>query len=73
MKSRSFFLTIFFVSCLATGGIFVKLSDLGPVATGFYRVLFSIPILYPLLKFEKGNHLSIRDKSLVFVAGMFLA
>ena len=73
MKSRSFFLSIFFVSCMATGGIFVKISDLRPVATGFYRVLFSIPILYPLLKFEKGNHLSIRDKSLIFVAGMFLA
>lgn len=73
MKSRSFFLTILFVSCLATGGIFVKLSDLGPVTTGFYRVLFSIPILYPLLKFEKVNLLSINDKLVIFIAGMFLA
>ncbi len=37
---------------LATGGIFVKLSALPPIATGFYRILFSIIALYPLVKID---------------------
>ncbi|WP_432786825.1 hypothetical protein AAEX37_00884 [Oligella sp. MSHR50489EDL] len=73
MKNLSFFLTIFFITCLATGGIFVKLSELGPVTTGFYRVLFSIPMLYPLLRMENNFSLSIKDKVVIFIAGMFLA
>lgn len=73
MKSLSFFLTLFFVTCLATGGIFVKLSELGPITTGFYRVLFSVPILYPLLKLGKNSHLLVKDKVVIFIAGMFLA
>ncbi|MDO5667650.1 MAG: DMT family transporter [Alcaligenaceae bacterium] len=73
MKNLLFFLTLFFITCLATGGIFVKLSELGPVTTGFYRVLFSIPMLYPLLRMEKNFSLSIKDKVVIFIAGMFLA
>lgn len=73
MKNLSFFLTLFFITCLATGGIFVKLSQLGPVTTGFYRVLFSIPLLYPLLMIEKNSCLARKDKVVIFIAGMFLA
>lgn len=31
------------VSFLALGGIFVKLSALPPINTGFYRILFALP------------------------------
>ncbi|MDD9810348.1 MAG: DMT family transporter [Gammaproteobacteria bacterium] len=32
------------VMCLASGGIFVKLSELGPVTTAFYRILLAMPL-----------------------------
>lgn len=73
MRYLYFFLTLLFVSFLATGGIFVKLSELGPISTGFYRVLFSIPILYPFLKLEKSNKVSQKDKLLLYISGGFLA
>ena len=41
-------LALLAVAFLATGGIFVKQSGLGPINTGFYRMLFSIPLLWPL-------------------------
>lgn len=60
------------VAFLATGGIFVKLSALPPISTGFYRVLFSIPLLLPLA--WKGLHtLTKKDTVVLFVAGCFLA
>lgn len=73
MKTLYFFLTLLFVSFLATGGIFVKLSELAPVNTAFYRVLLSIPMIYPLLKFGHNNPLVFKDKLLLFIAGFFLA
>jgi drug/metabolite transporter (DMT)-like permease len=73
MRYLYFFLTLLFVSFLATGGIFVKLSSLGPVSTGFYRVLFSLPILYPLLKMENKQKVSAQNKLLLFISGIFLA
>lgn len=66
-------LTLFFICCLATGGIFVRLSELGPITTGFYRILFSVPILYLLLKNKNNTLLSYKDKTTLFIAGMFLA
>lgn len=73
MRYLYFFLTLLFVSFLATGGIFVKFSELGPITTGFYRVLLSIPILYPLLKLNKNPQLSSKDKLLLYISGVFLA
>ncbi|MWP49548.1 MULTISPECIES: DMT family transporter [unclassified Gilliamella] len=73
MRYLYFFLTLLFVSFLATGGIFVKLSELGPISTGFYRVLFSIPILYPFFKIEKRNKVICKDKLLLYISGGFLA
>lgn len=60
------------VAFLATGGIFVKLSVLSPINTGFYRVLFSIPLLYPLAR-RHLYQVSRRDIVLLFFAGVFLA
>ena len=46
--TRYVLLAMLAVAFLATGGIFVKQSGLGPINTGFYRMLFSIPLLWPL-------------------------
>lgn len=48
--SKYIFLIFLAICFLATGGIFVKLSPLPPINTGFYRILFSIPMLMPFLK-----------------------
>lgn len=41
---KHFFILVVGVSCLASGGIFVKLSELGPITTAFYRILFAMPL-----------------------------
>ncbi|MGL4391966.1 MAG: DMT family transporter [Fusobacteriaceae bacterium] len=56
----------------ATGGILIRISKLPPIATGFYRILFSLPILFPLANTKK---LSITKKEILIIvfAGVFLA
>lgn len=64
---------IFLAICfLATGGIFVKLSPLPPINTGFYRVLFSIPMLLPFLK-KRELQLTGKQITTMILAGAFLA
>lgn len=64
---------IFLAICfLATGGIFVKLSPLPPINTGFYRVLFSIPMLLPFLK-KQELKLTGKQITTMILAGAFLA
>lgn len=65
---------IFLAICfLATGGIFVKLSPLPPINTGFYRVLFSIPMLLPFIKKSDVQALSRKQIMTIILAGAFLA
>ncbi len=65
-------LALLAVAFLATGGIFVKQSGLGPINTGFYRMLFSIPLLWPLA-YGKLHTLTRGQVVLLIVAGLFLA
>ena len=62
--------------CLATGGIFVRLSELGPITSGFYRALFAIPLAYLWVKFEKGHNLGDEQLSkphfIAILGGVFL-
>ena len=37
---------------VGSSGIFVRLSDLGPISTGFYRMLFALPLLAAWTAFE---------------------
>lgn len=60
------------IAFLATGGIFVKLSELSPINTGFYRVLFAFPFLFPLA-YKHLHELSKKDVATLFIAGLFLA
>ncbi|UUV19826.1 DMT family transporter [Fusobacteria bacterium ZRK30] len=65
-------LIIIAICFLATGGIFVKLSTVPPVMTGFYRVLFSLPILFPVVK-KNLSKIDKKDFILILLAGVFLA
>lgn len=72
-KESTYIYLIFLAICfLATGGIFVKLSSLPPITTGFYRVLFSLPLLYPFVKGDLSS-VSKKDFCLMFFSGIFLA
>lgn len=65
-------LAVLAVAFLATGGIFVRQSGLSPINTGMYRMLFSIPLLWPLAYGRLGR-LSGRDIVLLLLSGLFLA
>ncbi|HHP1052596.1 DMT family transporter [Bacillus thuringiensis] len=72
-NETKYILLVFLAICfLATGGIFVKLSDLPPINTGFYRVLLSIPLLLPFV-WKELNKVSKKDIILILLAGVFLA
>lgn len=71
--SKYIFLIFLAICFLATGGIFVKLSPLPPINTGFYRVLFSIPILMPFLKKSELQALNRKQIATIVLAGAFLA
>ncbi|MBP1045551.1 DMT family transporter [Enterococcus sp. BWM-S5] len=60
------------VAFLATGGIFVKFSQLAPINTGFYRVLFSLPLLL-MFVYKELKYVSKKDWLLLIFAGVFLA
>lgn len=71
--SKYIFLIFLAIYFLATGGIFVKLSPLPPINTGFYRVLFSIPMLMPFLKKSELQALNRKQIATIVLAGAFLA
>ncbi|MDF2885767.1 MAG: family transporter [Lacrimispora sp.] len=71
-KTKDILLELVAIAFLATGGIFVKYSALSPINTGFYRVLFSLPILYPLA-YKNLKQLKRKDIIILFLAGVFLA
>lgn len=73
-NSAKYIFLIFLAICfLATGGIFVKLSPLPPINTGFYRVLFSIPMLLPFIKKSDLQSLNYKQVVTIVLAGAFLA
>lgn len=59
-------------------GIFVRLSELGPSATAFYRFLFALPFLWLWMRLAernppaKSHPRTGRDMLLLAVAGLFL-
>lgn len=65
---------------LGTSAIFVRLSDLGPLATGFYRMLFALPFLVVWMVLERGQrnnslHTSFTKTDVLayVLAGLFFA
>ncbi|NKB45839.1 MAG: EamA family transporter [Alphaproteobacteria bacterium] len=69
---------------LSTSAIFVRLSEVGPIATGMYRMLLALPVFWlwmiaddraaaPKEPLPKGLPRNGRDIMLVIVAGLFYA
>jgi drug/metabolite transporter (DMT)-like permease len=69
---------------LSTSAIFVRLSEVGPLATGMYRMLLALPVFWLWMITDgqndkavdappKGLPNSIRDVLLVVMAGLFYA
>ncbi len=60
------------VAFLATGGIFVRSSNLSPINCGFYRMLFALPFLYWGARKEL-RFLDKKDILLLLLSGIFFA
>lgn len=63
---------------IGSSGIFVRLSDLGPLTTGFYRMLFALPLLAVWMRWErkKGVVLTVfprKQLTAYIFAGAFFA
>jgi len=64
---------------LGLSPIFVRASDLGPMTTGFYRLLFSMPLLWIWMRYEVGEQtttnqkLTRNDYLILALAGGFFA
>jgi drug/metabolite transporter (DMT)-like permease len=72
-SGTAYLLLIFLAICfLSTGGIFVKMSQLPPINTAFYRVLFSLPFLLPFTM-TKISKVGKKEFGIITLAGVFLA
>ncbi|HEY8518889.1 MAG TPA: DMT family transporter [Gammaproteobacteria bacterium] len=63
---------------LSLSPIFVRLSELGPIATGFWRVAFAAPVLLSWMRLERGEDGArtprrAGDWGLLALAGLFFA
>ena len=74
------FIILFAICCLASGGIFVRISQTGPVMTGAYRSILAIPFLFVALMLEKTDKtiryrmkMNTNDFIKCMLAGLFLA
>ena len=63
--------------CIAFAPIFVRLSETGPIATAFYRMALSLPLLWAWMKFLPGSAVrrppSLGDYGVLVLAGVFFA
>lgn len=86
-RSHSASLPLFSILIACCGGIligfspiFVRASDLGPMTTGFYRLLFSLPLLWVWMTYEgydntteKKPKITRNDALVLVLAGGFFA
>lgn len=78
--NRSIIGIIIAIASLASIGIFIHKSEVGPIITGFYRCLFAIPLLIIVEQFSKNKSVQIpittsKKKLIVLnaIAGITLA
>lgn len=71
-QTKYLFLELISVAFLATGGIFVRLCNIGAIGCGFYRIFFSLPFLFPFAK-KQFHLLSKKDAFLLLLSGIFFA
>ncbi|HKA41844.1 MAG TPA: DMT family transporter [Burkholderiales bacterium] len=61
---------------IATSALFVRVSEAGPVATGFWRVTLALPLLWTWAVIgRRGDHREsfVRERPLMIAAGLFFA
>jgi drug/metabolite transporter (DMT)-like permease len=63
---------------IGSSAIFVRISDQGPITTGFYRMLFSLPLLALWVRWEQkkgliSELLPIKNRWGLVLAGLFFA
>src|SRR5262245_26478503 len=61
---------------IATSALFVRVSEAGPVATGFWRVTLALPLLWTWAVIgQRGDHREsfVRERPLMIAAGLFFA
>ena len=58
-------------SCIALSPIFVRLSEVGPTATAFWRVAFAVPFLWFFYLLKAKSHASYSGRWLLLVAAGF--
>lgn len=77
VRGRAIGQVIVAVCCLALGGVFVRASEVGPIATGGYRSLIAAPMLFVLHARMRGRGSAVpiarRDHALVALGGLMLA
>lgn len=61
--------------CLAFGPLFVRMADVGPVASAFWRIALAVPILFLLARRASPGalHLAPGMLMLLFFSGLFFA
>jgi drug/metabolite transporter (DMT)-like permease len=70
---------LFGAFCTSLSAIFIKLSELPPTATGFYRVALSAPLLFLWLRWERPRRVTYRaprdwrDRRDLALAGVFFS
>ena len=62
-------------SAIGLAPIFVRLSELGPVATAFYRLLLALPVfgVWLLFEYRRATTVPRADRKLLLAAGLFFA
>ena len=75
-RARVIALAALFAGAVAIGSspLFVKVSDVGPVATAFWRVALALPVLWTWSALErrgKRGSSSVHDRRLLIAAGLF--
>ena len=80
ITKKYFLILVAGVACLASGGIFVKLSELGPITTAFYRILLAMPPALAWARFSPAPrprtgllNIPRGDFLLLAASGVFLA
>ena len=60
---------------IGCSAIFVRASDIGPMTTGFYRILLALPLLYLWMRAESKVIKTPTNKELIVIAlgGLFFA
>jgi drug/metabolite transporter (DMT)-like permease len=60
-------------TCIALSPIFVRIADVGPTASAFWRVALAAPLLWPLVLATPRGHASRPSAGLLIAAGLAFA